>query len=75
MRAARFTRLAALAAVIWASYAALLGYAGGRTFEEHPWRGLVAAFALALAVTLVVELARRLRASAGARRALGGCTA
>ena len=32
----------AIAAVIWASYAALLGYFGGSTFEDAPWKGLIA---------------------------------
>jgi membrane-associated protein len=36
MPARRFLRLAALAAVVWGSHAGLLGYLGGRTFEESP---------------------------------------
>ena len=59
MRSRSFFLFAALAAAIWASYAALLGYAGGRTFEEHPWQGLLVALALAGAIGLVLELARR----------------
>lgn len=59
MPARRYLRLAALAAVTWASYAALLGYAGGRAFEEHPWRGLLLALAAAAAIALLVEVARR----------------
>ena len=57
----RFVRLAAVAAAVWGSYAGLLGYAGGRTFEEHPLYGLALAFGLALAIALAVEAARRLR--------------
>jgi membrane-associated protein len=57
----RFLRLAALAAVVWGSYAGLLGYAGGRTFEEHPWQGLVLALGLAGGIAVAVELGRRLR--------------
>jgi membrane-associated protein len=60
MRWTRFLRFTALAAVLWASFAAGLGYVGGRAFEEQPWLGLVAAVALATAITLSVELARRL---------------
>jgi membrane-associated protein len=39
----------------------LLGYFGGRTFEEEPWKGLLLAFAIALAVTAAVEAGRFLR--------------
>ena len=58
----RFVRWDALAAAIWGLYAVLLGYFGGRTFEEEPWKGLLLAFALALAVTVAVEAYRHLRA-------------
>jgi membrane-associated protein len=61
MRGARFLRAAALAAVVWASFAAGLGYLGGQTFQEEPWRGLALAFALAATVALLVELSRRVR--------------
>jgi hypothetical protein len=39
----------------------VLGYLGGRAFEEHPWRGLVLALGAAAALALLVELARRAR--------------
>jgi membrane-associated protein len=61
MRWPTFAGFDALAAVAWASYAALLGYLGGKTFEEHPEWALVFGFALAFGVILVVEGARRLR--------------
>jgi len=57
----RFLRYDAVACAIWGSYTVLLGYFGGRTFEEQPWKGLLLAFAIALAVTGVVELVRHLR--------------
>ena len=57
----RFLFFDAIAAAIWGSYTVLLGYFGGRTFEEQPWKGLLLAFAVALAVTGVVELVRYLR--------------
>lgn len=57
----RFERLAALAAVLWASYAALLGFAGGRAFEQRPWLGALLAFGIAAVVGLMVEGVRRLR--------------
>jgi membrane-associated protein len=57
----RFIRFDVLAGAIWGAYAVLLGYFGGRTFEEEPWKGLLLAFAIALVVTGVVELVRHLR--------------
>ena len=60
---ARFVRAAAAAAGLWATFTVGLGYAGGQAFEEKPWLGLVAAFGLAAAIGLGVELARRYRTS------------
>ena len=57
----RFLRYDAIACAIWGAYTVLLGYFGGRSFEEQPWKGLLLAFAVALAVTGVVELVRYLR--------------
>jgi membrane protein DedA with SNARE-associated domain len=54
----RFVFYDAIAATIWAVYAALLGYLGGHAFEEQPWKGLLLAFAIAFAVTGTVELVR-----------------
>ena len=63
---ARFIRWDVLAGVLWASYAAGLGYFGGKTFEDHPFRGFLLAFAAALTVTGVVELVRWYRKRAAA---------
>ena len=57
----RFIRFDVLAGAIWGAYSVLLGYFGGRTFEEEPWKGLLLAFAIALVVTGAVELVRHLR--------------
>jgi membrane-associated protein len=57
----RFIVFDALACAIWGSYAVLLGYFGGRTFEEEPWKGLLLAFGIAIAVTIAVEVYRHLR--------------
>jgi membrane-associated protein len=61
MRWRRFISFDVAAGVLWASYAALLGYWGGRTFEKNPLYGFLIAFAVALAITGAVELFRRLR--------------
>lgn len=57
----RFIVFDLIACTIWGSYAVLLGYFGGRTFEEEPWKGLLLAFGLALVVTAVIEVVRHLR--------------
>ena len=57
----RFLMFDAIAGAIWGSYCVLLGYFFGKTFEEEPWKGLLLAFALALAVTGAVEVVRYLR--------------
>jgi membrane-associated protein len=61
MRWRRFIAFDVAAGIVWASYAALLGYFGGRTFEESPLKGFLVAFAIALAVTGAIELYRFLR--------------
>ena len=43
----RFIFFDVIAGIIWASYAALLGYFGGKAFETAPWKGLLVAFAVA----------------------------
>jgi membrane protein DedA with SNARE-associated domain len=57
----RFIVFDLIACAIWGSYAVLLGYFGGRTFEEEPWKGLLLAFGIALVVTAVIEVVRHLR--------------
>jgi membrane-associated protein len=61
MRERTFVAAAAAAAVLWASFAGSIGYLGGSAFEQDPWRGLVAATALAAGLVLGIEGARRLR--------------
>lgn len=59
--APRFTAFAAVAAVVWASYAVMLGYLGGRIFEENPLLALGVALGIAFGITVVVEAVRRFR--------------
>jgi membrane-associated protein len=70
MRWARFAVFAAIAAVGWASYAALLGYIGGRAFEDNPLWGLLLGFGIAALTFLVVEGLRRARAHRSDRAAV-----
>ena len=51
------------AVVIWASYAALLGYVGGRAFADDHTRAFLVAFAGAVTLTLLIEVARYVRKS------------
>lgn len=62
MRWARFASFAGAAGILWASYAALLGYLGGRAFKDSLLWGLLLGFGIAAASFLVIELVRRLRA-------------
>jgi membrane-associated protein len=57
----RFAAFAAVAAVAWAMYAALLGYIGGRAFEDNPLWALLFGFGLAALTFLAVETLRRVR--------------
>lgn len=57
----RFIAFDVAAGLVWATYAAMLGYVGGRTFEENPLYGFLLAFAVALAVTGIIEAYRWLR--------------
>jgi len=50
-----------IAAILWASYGALLGYLGGRTFEKQPIYALLLALGIAAVITVGVELFRRAR--------------
>jgi membrane-associated protein len=68
----RFAVADGCAAVLWAMYAFFIGRLGGRAFEDQPWIGLLVAFGLTAAVSVVIEGIRRLRA---ARRPNPGATA
>jgi membrane-associated protein len=57
----RFIVYDVIAGVIWATYAALLGYFGGKTFEENPLWGVLLALVVALSLGLVVEVVRHYR--------------
>jgi membrane protein DedA with SNARE-associated domain len=56
-----FTKWVGVAAVIWASYASLLGFIGGKTFEDNHALAFGVAFGMALAATGLIELVRHFR--------------
>ena len=51
----------ALASALWATYAALLGYIGGRTFADNHTLAFGFAFGLAITGTVIIETVRWLR--------------
>jgi membrane-associated protein len=59
----RFLAIDVLAAAVWATYIALLGYFGGETFERSLWKPILAASLIAAAVTVGAEVVRRARLS------------
>lgn len=56
-----FSPFDALAALSWAVYSALIGFLGGKAFEDSPLKGLLLGFGVVLSVTGLVELVRYLR--------------
>ena len=57
----RFVVFDVVAALVWALYASLLGYFGGKAFEHQPWKGLLLAVGIAFSVAGGIELVRWLR--------------
>ncbi|HEY7197551.1 MAG TPA: DedA family protein [Gaiellaceae bacterium] len=57
----RFIVFDVIAGLVWGSYAALLGYFGGKQFEESPLKAFIIAFAVALAVSGLIEAIRWFR--------------
>jgi membrane protein DedA with SNARE-associated domain len=51
----RFLFFDVIAGILWACYAALIGYIGGEAFEESPVKGILLALAIAFAFTGLVE--------------------
>jgi membrane protein DedA with SNARE-associated domain len=55
----RFAMFAIAAALAWSTYATLLGYAGGRTYENEPLKALLLGFGIALVGAALIEAGRR----------------
>ena len=53
-----FVGWSAVAAVIWGNYAALLGFIGGKSFEDNHTLAFLIAFTTAISVTALIELVR-----------------
>jgi membrane protein DedA with SNARE-associated domain len=58
----------AVAALIWATYAALLGFIGGKAFEDDHTKAFLLAFAGAISLTVLIEIVRHTRAKRASKR-------
>lgn len=57
-----FSFFDSIAALSWGLYSSLIGYFGGRAFEDDPLRGLLTGLAVAITITVIIELYRYARA-------------
>lgn len=62
-----FVKWAVIAATNWAGYATMLGFIGGRTFEDNHLKAFGVAFGIAIGATATVEAVRYLRHRRAAR--------
>ena len=65
----RFVPATAVAAVIWALYAFLIGRLGGQAFQHNIWAGLAVALGASIVISGLVELIRRLYGRGRSRHA------
>lgn len=56
-----FVRWVLVAAIIWATYAAMLGRLGGEAFEDDHSKAFLFAFGLAIGATVLIEIVRHIR--------------
>jgi membrane-associated protein len=68
----RFVVATAVAGLIWASYSFLIGRLGGKAFQDAPWVGFAVAFGITIAVSVLVELIRRIVSRRRSTPASGG---
>lgn len=56
-----FMKWSAIAASIWATYAAMLGFIGGRTFQDNHTKAFIVAFVMAIGATIILEIIRHFK--------------
>lgn len=56
-----FAQWIGLASVIWGSYAATLGYFGGKAFADNHTLAFVVAFLTAISITVLIEIVRYIK--------------
>jgi membrane protein DedA with SNARE-associated domain len=61
MRWPKFLAADALGAALWTGLFGTIGYLGGQTFQDSPWKGLALSLAIAASIGIGTEIARRLR--------------
>ena len=54
----KFIVFDAIACIIWATYAGLLGFVGGKTFQDDHTKAFLVAFAMAISATVLIEVVR-----------------
>ena len=66
-----FMRWVAVAVVIWATYAAMLGRIGGQAFQDDHTKAFLFAFGLAMGTTALIEIVRHVKKKRKASVAAG----
>jgi membrane protein DedA with SNARE-associated domain len=66
----RFAFFVAIACLVWASYAAILGFAAGERFKEHHTKAFIIAFIAAVSFSALLEAVQHLRKKRQAARLL-----
>jgi membrane protein DedA with SNARE-associated domain len=66
-----FMRWVAVAVVIWATYAAMLGRIGGQAFQDDHTKAFLFAFGLAMGTTALIEIVRHIKKKRKASAAAG----
>lgn len=56
-----FMKWSAVAASIWAIYATMLGFIGGRTFQDNHTKAFIVAFVMAIGATIILEIIRHFK--------------
>lgn len=70
LRLRTFTTVTAVAGATWATTSALIGYLGGRAFEDRPLAGLAVGLAVSLVLAAGIEVAHRLRTVSSPERVI-----
>lgn len=56
-----FMKWSAIAGTIWGLYATLLGFIGGKSFQDNHTKAFLTAFSIAIVATVIVEIVRHFR--------------
>ena len=55
----KFLGFDAVAAILWATYSGLIGFFGGKAFEDSPLKGVLLALGIAFGIAAIVEVLRQ----------------